>query len=159
MFALSQLVDIPQIFRRLDALPRELATARQELWAAVIQRDEALRDYERVKGETDPKEARGRFLTCRDEETIRKDNLFNLRDELSALRAKVDLITALGRQETSESVLLRRLLDTVRSVPGQDETVLEAEPPPRQRGEKAVPSRDPDLPEETVLESVHSLPF
>ena len=133
MFALSQLVDIPHLFRRLDALPRELATARQELWAAKVETNEALRDYEQVKGEDDPKEAWGYFATMQDEQRVRDANLANLHDEMSALRLKVGLITALtmGCQETSESVLLRQLLKAVRSTPGPvEQPALEAEPAP-----------------------------
>lgn len=100
MFALSQLVDIPLLFQRLDALPRELATARQELWAAKIEAREALAEHGRIRDEAGAtrKEAWSRWLTFKDEEGIREDNLANLNDEMSALRAKVDLITALTRQ-------------------------------------------------------------
>lgn len=152
MFALSQLVDIPQIFRRLDALPRELATARQELWSANIQIGEAQRghdeaqvvalyqvkeDYAKCKNveqrghfktflfmnDDTVKKAHGYLLAMQEEQAARKANLAGLNDEMSALRKKIDLITALtmGRQETTESVLLRRLLELVRNVPGQAE--------------------------------------
>lgn len=141
MFALSQLVDIPLIFRRLDALPRELATARQELWAASIQVDEAQRDYDEVRKITREeytkkhpgsvlvgplpssdamKKALGCLATWDDERSACEANLADLNDEMSALRAKINLITALtmGCQETSESILLRQLLNAVRSTPG-----------------------------------------
>ena len=141
MFALSQLVDIPHLFHRLDALPQELATARQELWAAYIQIGEAQREYNKVRGEdvVTAAEARGRLLTWQEEHTIHKHTLASLHDEMSALRAKVDLITALtmGRQETIEGALLRQLLEglqleVVRGAPGRyvQETATEAEPPP-----------------------------
>jgi len=91
----SKLVDIPRLFRRLDALPRELATARQELWAADVEVNEALRDYE-DSDETTHSVARGRFLTMRDEKAAREANLADLNDEMVTLRMQVDLITALA---------------------------------------------------------------
>lgn len=119
MFALSQLVDIPLLFQRLDALPRELATARQELWAINIQVDEAERDCEEAQkiaheehtkkypdslpaGPLPPsdamKKAHGYRATLEDEWSACKVNLADLNSEMLALRAKVDLITALARQ-------------------------------------------------------------
>ena len=148
-FALSQLVDIPHLFHRLDALPQELATARQELCAANIQAGEAGTDYDEAQerayrecahpgsvpvGPLPPnaalKKAFGYLTAWEEERSACMANLADLNDEMSALRAKVDLVTALtlGRQETTESVLLRRLLEMVRSVPGQvEETILETE--------------------------------
>lgn len=127
MFALSQLVDIPLLFQRLDALPRELATARQELWAAKIEINEALSEYNKVRVCTDADAtvaARGRLLAWREERDIHKHTLVNLADEMSALRATVDLITALGRQGAIENDLSRRFRGLVRGVLEQVEETL-----------------------------------
>ena len=150
MFALSQLVDIPHLFRRLDALPRELATARQELWAANVEVGDAEWEYENARSQTleerakehpgtipvgpplpnaAMKKALDYLLTRQEEQTVHEADLADLNDEMSALRPKVDLITALtmGCQETSKSVLLRQLLRAVRSTPGPvEEPALEA---------------------------------
>lgn len=149
MFALSQLVDIPYLLRRLDVLPNEIALARCELWAADIQVAEAEMQHDELwqqaydeytkehsdaaVGEAPPfilddavKRAHGYLLTMQEAHASCVDDLDNLINEMSTLRMKIDLITALtlGRQETSESVLLRRLLQAVRSVPGQTEEVI-----------------------------------
>jgi len=158
MFALSQLVDIPYLFRRLDALPGEISAARRELWAARIEVGEAQREYDEAKvialgqakedyAECKNPEQRDQFKTLlfMNDETVRKRHGFllvmqeqqaaarhtldNLNDDMSSLRKKIDLIIALtmGRQETTESVLLRRLLEIVRTVPGREGVVLNIE--------------------------------
>lgn len=124
MFALSQMIDIPTLFRQLDELPSQLKMARQDLLDATNGAAEANREEERAKT-LSLEERADEYAECRNAEQreqykamlfmydasiashvnrriaqeeevdAAKAKLHSLQDQFSAISNQIRLVTAL----------------------------------------------------------------
>ena len=144
MDSITRMVDTPYVFRRLSQLPSDLAMIRREVWmgtqalseatqrheaAQAVALEAAAEDYAACKNP----EQRSQFKTllfqrdasvvaaacnlntAQEELNLSKDTLANLKDEETALRYTIRLISALtlGDDTMPANVLYDKLLDAL----------------------------------------------
>jgi len=156
MDSITRMVDIPYVFGRLSQLPSDLAMTRSEVWEKTQALSEATQRHEVAQAvaleaaaeayaECKNPEQRSQFKTllfqrdagvvaaacnlntAQEELNLSKDTLANLKDEETALRYTIRLISALtlGDDTMPANVLYDKLLDAL--LDKREGTVLVAE--------------------------------
>jgi len=156
MDSITRMVDIPYVFRRLSQLPSDLAMTRSEVWEKTQALTEATQRHEAAQAEAleteaeayaeckNPKQrwqfetllfqrdagvvaAACNLNTAQEELNLSKDTLANLKDEETALRYTIRLISALtlGDDTMPANVLYDKLLDAL--LDKREGTILVAE--------------------------------
>jgi len=144
MDSITRMVDIPYVFGRLSQLPSDLAMTRSEVWEKTQALSEATQRHEVAQAvaleaaaeayaECKNPEQRSQFKTllfqrdagvvaaacnlntAQEELNLSKDTLANLKDEETALRYTIRLISALtlGDDTMPANVLYDKLLDAL----------------------------------------------